>query len=99
MKIETIKRDKNELCAFCEHPWSHHHQGCNKCFAIPSTHGHYCEGALCSCLEFSEEGLADDDLESLMSDMDREEMARDRYYDQKLDEMMDEGRTIRGRHV
>jgi hypothetical protein len=29
----------------------------------------------------------------------REEMARDQYYDQKLHEMLDEGRTIRGRHV
>jgi hypothetical protein len=69
MKIETIQRDKNEPCSFCGDPWSHHHQGCAKCFAIPSTHGHYCDEPLCCCIEFqSAEELSEEDIAALMGE-------------------------------
>jgi hypothetical protein len=60
--------NKTDLCEFCLHPWSHHHQGCTNCFAIPSTHGHYCEGALCACVDYMEPPLSDEDVAALMGE-------------------------------
>jgi hypothetical protein len=68
MQINTIKRDASEICSFCSHPWSHHHKGCTECFAIPSTHGLYCDGPLCSCVEFMEETLSDSEVAALMGE-------------------------------
>jgi hypothetical protein len=66
VEIAKVKRDKTDICQFCEHTWEHHHRGCNKCYAIPSTHGHYCEGALCSCIDFvPEDALSDEDIQVL----------------------------------
>ena len=53
----------DDICGFCEHPRKLHHKDCPKCFAIPSTHGHFCDSPLCCCLEFMEpDTLSDDDI-------------------------------------
>lgn len=60
--------EAQELCDFCSHPRKDHHKGCAKCFSIPQTHGHFCNLPLCSCIEFLEPTLTDEDYEALFGE-------------------------------
>jgi hypothetical protein len=59
---------KSDPCQFCFHPRENHHKGCNKCHAVPSTHGNYCENFLCACVDFMEATLSDEDVAELMGE-------------------------------
>jgi hypothetical protein len=61
-----MKMAKSDPCSYCLHPRENHHKGCDRCFAVPSTHGLYCENHLCCCLDFSEEMLDEEDIQALM---------------------------------
>jgi hypothetical protein len=62
--------DPNTLCDFCSHPRKMHHdqEKCVYCHAT-KRHGAYCEdGPLCSCIQFLEPELSEEDIAALMGE-------------------------------